>query len=312
MSVHRLNTFIRENFHDVIDYWVERNRVRYTRVVSRKTGRVYLVKVWGYDVEIGGEDRDPLMKSKVFFLEPVETPEEAPEVLRRLYDTFLSAFPEHRDRFVLHRSDYFMETRDRLFRVANCPTDGFCNYHLVVDLEWFYENLYIVNHEIDRNAGLIEAKAQKMYDGFIPMYTNLIRDADKDVALVQGTWSYLQEQTEFYDKSRVFFVSVCDSEYNYQNQMSELNNIRAEALSFQDTVRRSYKRKTFHEKLAGLRKIHLGAIEKLMFFQAVRNNLLLRFLFFISDISLLLSKFHSHFLELENLVPVKERKKLLS
>jgi|UniRef100_A0A6C0IGU4 hypothetical protein len=307
MSIYRLNTFIKENHHDVLDYWVERSLIRYVRVVSRKTGHLYMVKVAGYNISFG-EDRDPLMKTECFYLETVEESDGVPETLGKLYDTFLSAYPEHRYRFVLHQCHYLMESRDSVFRVCNMPSNGFYNVHLFVELEWFYENLYVVNHEVDRNLSHILHKAKKVYEGFLPMYSNFVRNSDKDVALVQTTWAYFQEQQQLLEKSRQFFVSVCASESSHSAELTELGNIRAESLSFQDTVRRSHQRKSLHDKLSKLRGLHVGTMEKMVYFQSLQNNLLLHFLFFLADITLLLTKFHSHFIELENLVPVEHRK----
>ena len=307
MSIYRLNTFIKENHHDVLDYWVEQSLIRYVRVVSRKSGHLYMVKVAGYNISFG-EDRDPLMKTECYYLETIDENDSVPENLGKLYDTFLSAYPEHRYRFVLHQCNYFMESRDSVFRVCNMPSDGFYNVHLFVELEWFYENLYVVNHEVDRNLSHIFHKAKKVYEGFLPMYSNFVRNSDKDVALVQTTWSYFMEQRQLLEKSRDFFVSVCASESSHSAELTELGNIRADSLSFQDTVRRSHKRKSLHDKLAKLRGLHVGTLEKMVYFHSLQNNLLLHFLFFLADISLLLTRFHSHFIELENLVPFEHRK----
>jgi len=308
MSIYRLNTFIKENNHDVIDYWVERSLIRYVRVVSRKTGHLYMVKVAGYNISFG-EDRDPLMKTECFYLETLDANDSVPDNLGKLYDTFLSAYPEHRYRFVLHQCNYFMESRESIFRVCNMPSNGFYNVHLFVELEWFYENLYVVNHEIDRNLTSIFTKAKKVYDGFLPTYSNFVRNADKDISLVQTTWAYFIEQSQLLEKSRKFFVSLCATETTHSAELNELGNIRAEALSFQDTVRRSYTRKSLHEKLSKLRGLHVGTLEKMVYFQSLQNNLLLHFLFFLTEITVLLTKFHTHFIELENLVPSQHRKK---
>ena len=307
MSIYRLNTFIKENNHDVLDYWVEKSLIRYVRVVSRKSGHLYMVKVAGYHISFG-EDRDPLMKTDCFYLESLDENDSVPDNLGKLYDTFLSAYPEHRYRFVLHQCNYFMESRDSIFRVCNMHSNGFYNVHLFVELEWFYENLFVVNHEVDRNLCNIFQKAKKVYDGFLPMYTNFVRNSDKDVALVQNTWTYFMKQREFLEKSRKVFVSVCDTESSCSSELNELGNIRAEALTFQDTVRRSYKRKYLHEKMSKLRGLHIATLEKMSYFHSLQNNLLLHFLFFLADITLLLTKFHSHFIELENLVPSDQRK----
>jgi hypothetical protein len=309
MSVYRLNTFIKENHHDVIDYWAEKSVVRYVRVISRKSGHIYMVKVAGYNISLG-EDRDPLTKTECFYLEPLDDDDSVPEDMGRLYDTFLSAFPEHRYRFVLQQSGFFMESRDQVFRACNMPSDSLYNVHLFVELEWFYDNLYIVNHEIDRNISSILVKAKKVYEGFVPMYTKFVRDPEKDVAMVQSTWRYFMEQTDHFEKSRKFYVSLCAKENDISTQLAELGNIRAEALSFQDTVRRSYSRKSLHDKMTKLRRIHIVILEKMTYHQSIQNNLLLHFFFFLADITLLLTKFHTHFIKLDRLVPSRDKKPL--
>jgi len=331
MSIHRLNSFIKENFHDVIDYWIERQKVRYVRVISRKTGRLFMLRVADFNIEydVSAENRDPFMKTQVLHLESVhiddrshsrhghedgtrsvQKEDDVPATLYKLYDTFLSAFPEHRHRFVLHQSDYFIETRTTVFRIANYPSDAYYNFYLHIDLEWFYENLYIVNHEIERSMTGIEYKSTKMYTGFIPMYTNVIRSVDKDLSIIQSTWTYYEEQINLLSRTTKFFVSICNTEYQYQNELLEMNNMRTESLSFHDTIRRSHRRKILHEKMTKLRALHIATIEKIVYYQSIKNNILLHFLYFLSDITLLLAKFHSHFLELENLVPTREKQKL--
>lgn len=305
MSIHRLNTFIKDNYHDIIDYWTTKdNIIRFVRVVSRKTGQIYMVKVSGYNIPLGGgHERETMTKAAYYYLEELDEQDSIPDTLYRLYDTFMSAFPEHRQRFVLHQCNYFMESRETIYRISNMPTDGYYNVHLFVELEWFYENLYVVNHEIDRNLLNIFAKAQKIYNGFVPTYTEMIRQAEKDVVLVQSIWGYFLEQMRLLQKTQKLFTSICHTESTYSLQLEELSNIRAEELSFQDTVRRSCKRKSLHEKMVQLRAIHLTTLEKLLYFQTIGNNILLRFLYFLSEITLLLGKFHAHFVELETLVP---------
>jgi len=312
MSIHRLNSFIKENFHDVIDYWIERQKVRYVRVISRKTGRLFMLRVADFNIEydVSADNRDPFMKTQVLHLEAVREDDDIPATLYKLYDTFLGAFPEHRHRFVLHQSDYFIETRTTVFRIANYPSDAYYNFYLHIDLEWFYENLYIVNHEIERSMTGIEHKSTKMYTGFIPMYTNVIRSVEKDLSSIQSTWTYYEEQIHLLSRTTKFFISICNTEYEYQNELLEMNNMRAESLSFHDTIRRSHRRKILHEKMTKLRALHIATIDKIIFYQSIKNNILLHFLYFISDITLLLAKFHSHFLELENLIPTREKQKL--
>lgn len=304
MSIHRLNTFIKENSHDIVDYWVYRHTVHYVRVVSRKSGWLYMVRVQSYNISLG-EDRESLRKTPVFYLDQVDENDPVPPDLHRLYDTFLSAFPEHRDRFLVHHSNFFIDARESIRRISNYPSDGYFNMYLFIELEWFYENLYIVNHEMDRSFSNIMHKCQKIYDGFLPMYSGFVRKPEKDIEVVQNVWVYFQEQKQLYEKSQRFFVQLCQSEYKYHQELIELNHIRTDELSFQDTVRRTHKRKMLQDKLTKLRPLHVSAMERLVYGHTLQNHLMLRFLYFLADITLLLTKFHAHFLELENLIPKK-------
>lgn len=310
MSIHRLNSFIKENSHDIVDYWIYHSVIQYVRIISRKSGRMYMVKVASYNIPIG-DDRETLRKTPVFYIENVDDTDNVYPDVQRIFDTFLSAFPEHRDRFVIHFSHFFMDGRHSIRRISNYPTDGYYNMYLFIELEWFYENLYIVTHEMDRAFTNIHFKCKKIYDGFLPMYSNMIRRADKDIECVQRVWMYHMQQKQSLEKCQTFFVQVCRSENEYHEQLNQLNQIRAEELSFQETVQRSHKRKILQEKLVKLRPLHASTLERLVSHHCLHNHIMLRFLFFLADITLLLTKFHSHFLQLETLIPKNEKMDLM-
>jgi hypothetical protein len=264
-----------------------------------------MVKVSSYNISLG-EDRESLKKTPIFYLDRVEENDPVSPDLQRLYDTFLSAFPEHRDRFMVHHSNVFMDERNTIHRISNYPTEGYYNMYLFIELEWFYENLYIVTHEMDRAFTNMSFKCQKIYKGFLPMYTGFIRQAEKDIQCIQNVWSYYLEEKQTLEKCQKLFAQVCKSENQYHQELLELNHIRTDELSFQDTVRRSHKRKLLQERLTKLRPLHASALERVVYGHSLQNHLMLRILYFMADITILFTKFHSHFLELENLIPKRE------
>lgn len=301
MSIHRLNSFIKENDHDIVDYWIYKQHVHYVRVLSRKLGYLYMIKVEKYHISV--EDQfEALKRNHCFYLE-TSSSESISKKLSKLFDVVSTGFPEYRHRFLLYESNFLMESKDCMFEIANMPTDGLLNFYFCIELEWFYENLFIVNHEMERCTTHLFSKTRKLYEGFVPMYQKLFQNSEKDLRIIEKVWKSFSEHFQQYEKTRKLCLQLTHSENDWAHQLTQLNQFSADNLTFQETVRRTHIRKQLHQKLVKVRGMYDTISKKMIQFHSLQYNFILRYLLFIYEITSLMKQFHCLFLELEALLP---------
>ena len=237
--------------------------------------------------------------SNFYFL---ETSEKEHENLNVLYDVFLCAFPEYKYKYLLFDGYYLMQEKDLCYQIKNMSNIQHFGFYLFLDIEWFYENVHIINHEIEKIMLDIQLKTEKMYMGFVPNYKNFCNGTD--IFKISNVWDYYQKNCSTIARAKELYLNVCKSENNTIHDIDFNEKITdSDDLMFQETVRRSFQKKVLSERLNKLVHIKNQIITRLLFYHCIQWKILLKFLVLISRFTKLQSDFHNLVFDLESIIP---------
>jgi hypothetical protein len=298
MSLHRLAIFLRDNFNEIIDYWIWNNKLWYVRIISKQSGIIYMVKVDEYDLHI--DSIKTFEKTKCFYMEREHHDENIPETLVQLYEQCISTFPDQKNRILLHYSDYMLESRDTIYRIMNSCMNERIQMHFYVTIEWFYENIYIVHHEFEKIYENMFHHIHKSYKIFLEKFNDMIR---YDSNSIHVGWSSIQEYNVLLKKSRSYFVQICGFEDDCHRSLHTLLTVTSRDepyFGFRETVKRSYEKKQLQEKVQLVESIKKKMIEKIVFVYQQKNHYIFSIFLYISRMNLLLTSIQTHIIDFEN------------
>lgn len=274
MSLYRLHNFLKDNSHDVLDYWFKQSKMYFVRVISRINGSIYFIKVISQNIkmpEMNGESFE--ISKKYYIIDDYE--EESPEQLSILYDVFICALPEYKYRYLLMNGYYIMQEKNICFQIQNMSNREHFGFFLYMEIEWFYENVYIVSDEINKTMYDIQEKINKLYNQFIPKYkTFCVQEYN-----IENIWDYYKNNVINIEKSKELYINLIKTEnttihdIEYNNKISDSDD-----LTFQETVRRNYQNKILNEKLEQCIHLKEKVIEKNLYYHCTIWKILLKFL----------------------------------
>lgn len=299
MSLYRLQNFLKENAHDVIDYWVQDSMVKYVRVISRKNGFIFFVRLGTLKVSMPNHKELDLSKTNFYILEPDHEDHESLDIL---YDVFLCAFPEHQYKYLLFEGYYLLQEKDVCFQIKNLSDTQYFGFYLMLDIEWFYENIFIINHEIEKRYLDIQTKIEKMYLGFIPQYETFQQHTD--VHKMDHVFQEYKKYMKWMEKCKELFLKVCKNENKTIHDIQYNEKIfDSDDLMFHETVKRSFQKKKLNEQLDQYLHLRKQCIDKIIFYHCILWKVLIRFLVLMTKFTKLQSEFHAMVHEIEHLLP---------
>ena len=301
MSLSKLQVFLKDHNHDIIDFWICENRVVYVRSINRNTGILVFIKTWKFDISF---EQDVSSTYKVFHLSKVlENEEDYSEKLIVLYDSFIKIFPENRKHFILQCSNFLIENRHCIYRLNSFSNDSYNTIHWGIELDWFYDNLNMVDHEVNRLHFSTISKMEKMYESFIDNYSNFIKKSEQDIKVIHRVWNFYKEQNAKFCKGRSLYLSIAKKENNIKQTYLELDSLTGGSFNFNESLRKSHQKKALRTKLNNLMQLRYRTMREIAVHWNLSYHILISFLYFISEITITLSKFHGLFIELDNIVP---------
>jgi hypothetical protein len=301
MSLPKLQIFLKDHNHDIIDFWICENRVVYVRSINRNTGILVFIKTWKFDITF---EQDVSSTYKVFHLSKVlENEEDYSEKLILLYDSFIKIFPENRKHFILQCSNFLIENRHCIYRLNSFSNDTYNTIHWGIDLDWFYDNLNMVDHEVNRLHFSTISKMEKMYESFIDNYSNFIKKSEQDIKVIHRVWSFYKEQNGQFCRGRSLYLNIAKKENDIKQTYLELDSLNGGSFNFNESLRKSHQKKALRAKLNNLMQLRYKTTKEIALHWNLSYHILISFLYFISEITITLSKFHGLFIELDNIVP---------
>lgn len=301
MSLPKLQIFLKDHNHDIIDFWICENRVVYVRSINRNTGILVFIKTWKFDITF---EQDASSTYKVFHLSKVlENEEDYSDKLILLYDSFIKIFPENRKHFILQCSDFLIENRHCIYRLNSFSNDTYNTIHWGIELDWFYDNLNMVDHEVNRLHFSTISKMEKMYESFIDNYSNFIKKSEQDIKVIHRVWNFYKEQNAQFCKGRALYLNIAKKENDIKQTYLELDSLNGGSFNFNESLRKSHQKKALRAKLNNLMQLRYKTTKEIALHWNLSYHILISFLYFISEITITLSKFHGLFIELDNIVP---------
>jgi hypothetical protein len=294
---------MKENSHDVKDFYVLDKKVRFVRVISRKNGNIYFVRCNNHDIRIL-EDCEYFQKSNIFYLEKYHS---ELEDLEYLYDVFLRAFPEYHFKYILFNGYFMMQEKNLIFQIKNLSSSDYFGFYLYLDIEWFFENIYIVSHEIEKIMNDVQSKVEKMYFGFLPHYNSFCQSPDYREK-VESVWEFYNEHVIQYDKCRKLYLDICGYENDRINDFDFNEKISdSDDLNMQQIIHRQYQKKKLTDKLNQTIHLKIKTLEKIIFHYCMYWKIILQFLILISKFTKLQGDFFTMINNLENIITKKKK-----
>ena len=283
-----------------MEYWTYKSSVKFIRCIHQETGTLCMIKVGSFDIVM---DSTTKQQNKVYELQRVvDDSEEYSKRLTLLYNTFIKFFPQWKNNFLLQDSNYLMENHDFIYKIYNFPFDSYRTIHWMIDLEWFYENLSMLSHEMNKFHMSVNRKTVEIYKQFLQMFESFLRSPEKDINIIHNIWKLYLEQNNNLNKSSALYKNVSKLETQLKSEYIKLEETYT-SFHFQDSLRKSHKKKMIRNKLHQVMDFKKNVTQKINFCWNKSYNILLEFLLFLSEMTTVLSRFHSLFTDLENLLP---------
>lgn len=301
MSLQKVQLFLKDHNQDVMDFWVCQNIVIYIRTINRNNGIISFIKTARFDISV---DDDTSSTNKIYYMSKVmEDEEDYSEKLILLYDTFIKVFPENKKFFILQSENFIMENRHLIYRLNNISNESYNTIHWGIGLDWFHDNLNMVEHEINRLHFSTIGKTEKMYQSFIENYSNFINKSEHDLKVIHRIWRYYDTQNQKFSKGKKLYLDIAKKENNLKQTYLELDSLNGGNFNFNESLRKSHEKKKLRIKLNNLINLRQKTMKEITIYWNLSYHILVSFLYFISEITVTLSKFHGLFIELDSIVP---------
>ena len=197
---------------------------------------------------------------------------------------------------------FLMESKDCIYKIQNFPFDSYRTIHWMIDLEWFYENLAMLSHEMSKFHLSVNKKTVDIYKQFLHMFDSFLRTPERDIQIIQNIWKFYLEQNSNLTKVSLLYRNVAQIETQLKSEYIKLEETYT-SFHIQDSLRKSHKKKMIRSKLHKVLDFKRNVAQKINYFWNKSYNILLEFLLFLSEMTIVLSKFHSLFTDLENILP---------
>lgn len=209
MSLRKVNLFLKENNIQIIDFWVEQTqRIRYLRVFHVLSGILFMINVHFYDIKIESTD---LYFQNIYYIHKVGNfKEDYPEEMILFYDNIKSHFPQYSSTFLFHCSNYFIESRDVIYKIIqdNSPLSSFHTIYYYNDLEWIYENYQNIENSIYPFHNDIYSTIKLSYQDFIEYIESLSINYSSIINNINKLYNKITSFYQSFIKIRNLWIQV--------------------------------------------------------------------------------------------------------
>lgn len=292
-SLQKLITFFKENHHDVVDYWYIENRIKWIKIISRKGGEIYFVNVYSFKFFI--EESEELIERKARF-KLIES------VANNSFDYLWKQFQNNKNRFIFIRGNEISESENSFYTATNLPKISNLYFYLIIELEWFYENLFIVNSEIQRCYDDIFGHVRQNVKDLLMTTKSFLRDDSELNQAVSKLLIKSEKSRDINTKSRDLYKKVCKDETDYHIQIFKMDNaIDPNNMTFKASVERQYHRKKIFEKIEQLEIIKSALVQKINYSFIMKWNFYLQLMIITNNISQLIESIMTIIMDASNI-----------
>lgn len=274
-ALQKLASFLKENNHDIIDYWITNARVRWVRVVSRRTGDLYLVDVDAYNISFQCQN-DPLIKQNFYILTTEPHPQHSVASFASIMTTPM----------VVCFGNEIWAGGNTWFTAQNIPSsmDRIIVFPMI-QLDWFYENSFVVSFEVRQMLESLEKNGRQLIQKNLVDISSVIKTPAVPNIIEKLRIKTHMHQSEL-QKCQALFVSICQSRADVYRRLRELEDAtHPEDITVRNAVHRQYLRKRLAERIEKLDNLHGDTLANLSLHFGLRWHYLLQIVNLISSIA---------------------------
>lgn len=309
IALHKLSTFFQDNGHDILEFWLDTDyTILWIQVVSAGTGEFCLVYVAPYRLRMESSEEWSLRKYQQYILykeEDMYTPEDDSSPWGLYVQLWNYLFHKKNPSglepstlaipnvLLFYEDHVFAPQSQTLYRGHNLPRRNCLSFYVVLDMEWFYENTFVVAHEVHRQYERIghdlQSFTKTMLDQFHIVLQPLLMDSL--IQLYQQQYTTLCEEVCEY---QTLYKNVTQS---FSDTLSTLHTIDDTSnpfeYTFQNAVHRQFLRKRFHDKKTKLETLRNQVLLNLKYTFQQRWDVLLRLVLLFFHVMLPVQTIHS-------------------
>jgi len=298
MSLLQIQTFLQTHHHDILEYYLLEQSIQWIKVISRKTGYIFFVHLFKYQVSLDETDRTP------FFVLQLESPDlPMDEFVSDLYQDFVHLFPEMYSKFLLLHSSYLYMKTDERYAIKNVSDSNDLCLFLSFDIETVYEQIHILAYEVEKFYTHISRKIQSHYDHFVASFALHSLPFQKPFGLYHSRLQYYDTQ---HFKIKKLFLFMCQSEEALKQSLLQLEHESSSVTLVSDILAKSNKKKQCLEKLNQLQVLYIKTFEVLLNTHHHRWKYQLKLIHFLSNLvkhCSSLQNIYSELLEMSSFAP---------
>lgn len=275
-SLQKLTIFLKENNHDVIDYWTFNNSIQWIKVISRRGGEIYFINVSSYEISLE-RSNDHLLKNNSYVLLDNHDPQ-----YLHYAKTFKSIF--HTRHLVFFGNEIY-DSRLKWYVAQNVPRTNTISIFTVIELDWFYDNSFVVSHEVSRTLSILDQEGSEfIHQNLLQIYSFI-----KDTSAIKQHMSRLVQEKKKHDnqlvKCQKLYISICKSKTDTYSELLRLEDmIQPDDMTFRSAIHRQYLRKKFNDKMDKLENIQSDTLANISLYSSLKWNSLLQMVHLVSSI----------------------------
>lgn len=196
MSIRKINSYLKENNIQIIDYWVDQTlHIHYLRTYNVLSSSIFFFNVHFYDLKLHTDD---LYYHKVFYLSKVgEYKEDYSEEMILFFEKIENYFPQYSSSILFQYYNYIIENRKNIYKIIpyqSSESFPFLSVYYSTDLQSIYNDKKTVEYKSFHFP-------QEFYHSIQNIHSSIQDSIDSDYA------SILQSINDLYIKTSSFSSS---------------------------------------------------------------------------------------------------------
>lgn len=294
MSLHKLVTFLKEHQHEILDYWILDQQIKWVKVVSKRSGEMYMINVFGFRLTSDSVQEIP-NKTNQYIMQDCLPEDDTVACIFQNLKNFENKF------VVLHGNEVY-ESQTSVYRATNLPKISHLSLYMMIDLEWFYDNAYVVSHEVQRSYQEIVMQTEEFVQKTTKNVSSFIRDERPIYNCVANLLKKYEKQKTSLGQCKDLFIRICKDESQTNIALYKVDDsIHPGDMTFKGAVHRQYLRKKLVDKADRLDHLKIGSMVNMNYYFNLKWNYLLQLLVFCLRINLLMEKILTAVFSMEKL-----------
>jgi len=271
MALQRLWGFLKENQHDILDFWILEDKLKWIKIINQRKGEIYLLNVFSYHIKME-ENTEPFRSTKRYILYDTEVEENKKIVFKGIHEKLTES-----DKYVVVFGNSVGESENSWYVAQNLANLNIFSLYLVIDLDWFYENIFVISNQIDQYQNSILLQAKRSMEESIKSIQTFVKAENNMLKGIFTTLEKFDKASSSLKKSQVLLARVYKSLTANRVQLFNIEDcIHPDDMSFRQVANRQYQRKKLQERQEELERIKEATVKNLDYFFHLKWNYLLQ------------------------------------